>query len=157
MTDGTSYKEQVTKKLGAGVVAALIPMLVMFEGGVFGTYKDPIGILTSCYGHTGPELRMGQKFTKAQCEEQLYADVLKHADDIDCIKSPTTIGQKVAYISFGFNVGKQKLCGSTLVKKANAGDKLGSCNELSRWTLAAGKELPGLVTRRKIERAVCLS
>jgi len=157
MTDGSTLKERLTKKIGAAAVAALVPMVMLFEGGVFNTYKDPIGILTSCYGHTGPELRMGQKFTKAQCEDQLYADLLKHADDIDCVKVPITTGQTVGYISFSYNVGKKKFCESTLVRKANAGDKVGSCNEMSRWVLAAGKELPGLVNRRKVERAICLS
>lgn len=157
MTVETSYKDQLIKKIGVAAVSMLLPLVMMLEGGVFKTYKDPIGILTSCYGHTGPELKMGQKFTKAQCEEQLYADLLKHADDIDCVKTQLTLGQTVAYISFSYNVGKKKFCESTLVKLANLGDKIGSCNQMPRWVYAAGKELAGLVNRRKIERAVCLS
>ncbi|MBC3830948.1 lysozyme [Undibacterium amnicola] len=157
MSDGSTYKEQLIKKIGATAVAMLVPMVMMLEGGVFRTYKDPIGILTSCYGHTGPELKLGQKFTKAQCEDQLYADLLKHADDIDCVKVPMSLGQTVAYISFSYNVGKKKFCESTLVKLANTGDKVGSCNQMSRWIYAAGKALAGLVERRRIERAVCLS
>lgn len=149
-------KNKLLAKIGAGAVAALVPLVVYFEGTVNKTYADPIGILTACTGHTGPELMPGQSFTAAQCEEMLYKDLLKHADDIDCIKTPLTTGQKVAFISFGFNVGKQKLCASTLAKKANAGDVDGACNELRRWTLAGGKELPGLVKRREAERAICL-
>lgn len=149
-------KNRLIAKLGAGAVAALVPLVVYFEGTVNKTYADPIGILTACTGHTGPELKAGQTFTPAQCEEMLYQDLLKHADDIDCIKASLTNGQKVAFISFGFNVGKAKLCGSTLAKKANAGDIVGACNELRRWTLAGGKELPGLVKRREAERAICL-
>lgn len=149
-------KNKLLAKIGAGTVAALVPLVMYFEGTVNKTYADPIGILTACTGHTGPELMPGQAFTASQCEEMLYKDLLKHADDIDCIKTPLTTGQKVAFISFGFNVGKQKLCGSTLAKKANAGDVDGACNELRRWTLAGGKELPGLVKRREAERAICL-
>lgn len=152
----TDTKNKLVAKVGAGVVAALVPLVMYFEGTINKTYADPIGILTACTGHTGPELKKGQTFTAAQCEEMLYQDLLKHADDIDCIKAPLTQGQKVAFISFGFNVGKQKLCSSTLVKKANAGDLIGACNELRRWTLAAGKELPGLVKRREAEREICL-
>jgi lysozyme len=33
---------------------------------------------------------------------------------------------------------------------------VGACNELPRWTLAGGKELPGLVKRRAAERDLCL-
>ena len=66
-----------------------------------------------------------------------------------------TDGQKAAFLSFAFNVGAQKFCGSTLVKKANQGDMPGACAELSRWTYAGGRELPGLVKRRAAERALC--
>ncbi|WP_370551208.1 lysozyme [Comamonas sp. CMM02] len=59
--------------------------------------------------------------------------------------------------SFGFNVGEGEgaFCKSTLVRKANAGDVQGACAELSRWTYADGKQLPGLVQRRAAERQMC--
>jgi lysozyme len=153
----TETKNKLIAKIGAGSVALLVPIAMYFEGTVTKTYKDPIGIVTACVGHTGSELKMGQTFTSAQCQEMLYQDLLKHADDIDCIKRPLSDGQKAAFISFGFNVGKEKLCKSTLVKRANAGDMVGACNELMRWTLAGGKELPGLVKRREAERKICLT
>lgn len=156
MTDAT-IKQRLIAKIGAGSLALLVPLVMFFEGTVTKTYKDPIGVITACVGHTGPELKIGQTFTPEQCQEMLYADLLKHSSDIDCIKRPLTDGQKAAFISFGFNVGKEKLCKSTLAKRANAGDLVGACNELMRWTLAAGKELPGLVKRREAERKLCLT
>ncbi|MCL1125220.1 hypothetical protein L2764_12225 [Shewanella surugensis] len=51
------------------------------EGLVLGTYLDPIGIVTSCYGHTGGELQLGQDFTEAQCLEQLAVDLSHHMSD----------------------------------------------------------------------------
>lgn len=153
----TETRNKLIAKIGAGSLALLVPVVMFFEGTVTKTYKDPIGIVTACVGHTGPELKMGQTFTPAQCQEMLYTDLLKHADDIDCIKRPLSDGQKAAFISFGFNVGKEKLCKSTLAKRANAGDMVGACNELMRWTLAGGKELPGLVKRREAERKLCLA
>ena len=45
-------------------------------------------------GHTGPELRMGQRNTRQQCEDMLYGDLLKHAQALDCIKHPLTDGQR---------------------------------------------------------------
>lgn len=98
---------------------------------------------------------MGQTFTREQCEELLYKDLAKHADALQCIKAPMTDGQKAAFLSFSFNVGSQAFCGSTLARKANADDMLGACAELSRWTLAGGKQLPGLVKRRAAERQLC--
>lgn len=148
-------KAKLMAKVGAGAAALVIPLIVYFEGTIPRAYRDPIGIITSCTGHVGPELRMGQTFTKAECDDQLYTDLLKHSEDLSCVTVPLTDGQKAAFLSFTFNVGRKAFCGSTLVKKANRGDFTGACAELSRWTMAGGKELPGLVTRRAAERAVC--
>lgn len=128
---------------------------MLYEGTVLQSYRDPIGIVTACVGHTGPELRMGQRYTRQQCEDMLYGDLLKHAQALDCIKQPMTDGQKAAFLSFAFNVGNKALCDSTLARKANAGDMAGACAELSRWTRAGGRELPGLVKRRAAERELC--
>ena len=147
---------KLTAKIGAGVVALLVPVVMLYEGTVLHAYNDPIGIVTACTGHTGSDIHMGQTYTPDQCKAMLYADLVKHADALDCIYTPMTDGQKAAFISFAFNVGTSKFCHSTLAKKANAGDLVGACNELSRWTLAGGKELAGLVKRRRTERQICL-
>lgn len=152
-----SPQQRLLAKVGAAVLALTVPTVAYFEGTVPRTYRDPIGIVTACVGHTGPELRMGQTFTQAQCTEMLYADLLKHTAALDCVKTPMTDGQKAAFLSFAFNVGSGAFCGSTLARKANGGDMAGACAELSRWTLAGGKELPGLVKRRKAEREMCES
>lgn len=152
-----SNKAKLIAKLGLGAVALAVPVVMMYEGLVTRTYRDPIGILTACYGHTGPELRMGQRYTEAECERMLNADLLKHAAALDCITRPMTDGQKAAFLSFAFNVGNARFCSSTLARKANAGDMAGACAELSRWTYAGGKPLPGLVKRRATERAICES
>lgn len=149
-------ENKLALKIGAGVTALVVPFVILSEGSIFKTYKDPIGIVTACNGHTGPELKMGQTFTPDQCKQMLETDLLKHADDLACITKPMTDGQKAAFLSFAFNVGGDKFCKSTLAKKANAGDMAGACNELMRWTMAGGKELPGLVKRREGERAMCL-
>jgi lysozyme len=145
------------KTLVASVLALAVPLIVHFEGTVYKTYRDPIGIVTACTGHTGPELSMGQKFTKEQCDDMLQKDLAKHWEDLDCIKYPLKPNEAAAFLSFTFNVGKRNFCGSTLARKANTGDMRGACAELSRWTYAGGKELPGLVARRKAERALCES
>lgn len=151
----SATKQRLITLIGGGAVALSVALTTQYEGTVDHTYRDPIGIITSCTGHTGPELRMGQTFTPAQCDEQLYADLLKHADALNCVTRPLSNGQKAAFLSFAFNVGNSKFCGSGIVRKANAGDLAGACAELSRWVYASGKPLPGLVKRRAAERAVC--
>ena len=148
-------RQKLVAKLGAAAVALSVPLVMLYEGTVQRTYRDPIGILTACVGHTGPELRMGQVFSKEQCSAMLDGDLLKHAKALDCIDRELTPGQTAAFLSFAFNVGNGAFCGSTLVRKANAGDMRGACAELSRWTYAGGKRLPGLVNRRAAERAIC--
>lgn len=146
-------RQKLAAKIGAGAVALAVPVVIYFEGEVLHGYRDPVGIVTACVGHT--ETAKMRKYTKAECEELLYRDLLKHADALDCINHPMTDAQKAAFLSFAFNVGKSKFCSSTLVRKANAGDMRGACAELSRWTMAGGKELPGLVKRRAAERELC--
>ena len=148
-------RAKLAAKIGAGATALAIPLVMLYEGTVLQSYRDPIGIITACVGHTGPELRMGQRYTRQQCEDMLYGDLLKHAQALDCIKPPLTDGQKAAFVSFAFNVGNKAFCDSTLARKANAGDMAGACAELSRWTRAGGRELPGLVKRRAAERELC--
>lgn len=150
-----SSKSAIILKIGAAAAALAVSTVALYEGTVLRSYRDPIGIITACTGHTGPELKMGQTFTRQHCEDMLYADLNKHAAALDCIKRPMTDGQKAAFLSFAFNVGNGAFCGSTLARKANAGDMPGACAELSRWTYAGGKQLPGLVRRRAAERQLC--
>lgn len=150
-----SNKAKLIAIIGTAAAALAVPVVKFYEGEVRATYKDPVGIVTACVGHTGPELAMGQTFTREQCEDMLYRDLLKHTAALECVRSPMTDGQKAAFLSFAFNVGNGAFCGSTLTRKANAGDMPGACAELSRWTYAGGKQLPGLVTRRAAERQLC--
>ena len=150
-----SNKAKLIAAIVAAAAALAVPLVAKYEGTVQTTYRDPIGIITACTGQTGPELVMGQTFTSEQCEEMLYKDLFKHSAALECIKAPLTDGQKAALLSFAFNVGNGAFCGSTLTRKANAGDMPGACAELSRWTYAGGKQMPGLVIRRAAERQLC--
>ena len=62
-----------------------------------------------------------------------------------------------ALVSFSFNVGLGNLQRSGLRMKTNRGDFQDAAEEFMKWTKAAGKVLPGLVKRRKDERAMYLS
>lgn len=148
-------KAKLIAKICAGAAALAIPVIITYEGYVPWVHKDPIGRLAVCYGHDDQTMTLGKKYTQEQCDEILSEDLVKHAAALDCIKKPMTDGQKAAFLSFAFNVGNGAFCGSTLVRKANAGDMRGACAELSRWTYAGGKQLPGLVRRRSAERNIC--
>ena len=68
-----------------------------------------------------------------------------------------TQGRFDALVSFSFNVGLGNLQRSTIRMKHNRGDFDGAADGFMAWTKAGGKELPGLVKRRKHERDLYLS
>lgn len=147
---------KLVASVGAGAAAILIAFVPQFEGTVNKTYRDPIGIITACNGHTGPELRMGQVFTEDQCNELLSGDLVAHSQGVqDCITEPLSDSELAADVSLAFNIGVSAFCNSTLARKQNAGDHAGACAEFSRWDKAGGKALPGLTRRRAAERRLC--
>lgn len=148
------------KALAAILVAAGLaaPIVAQFEGRPAATYKDAVGVVTGGYGHTGADVgKIGRPVSEQEAVDWLGQDLVKHGTGISrCIKVAVPVESLAAFESFSFNVGVPAFCGSTLVKRLNAGDLAGACNELSRWDKAGGRVLPGLVKRRAAERALCL-
>lgn len=127
------------------------------EGMILRGYKDPVGIVTACAGHTATAV-LGRPYTRAECQILLDQDLAIHAEGVmRCVKAPITDGQKAAFVSFAYNVGVGAFCKSTLLKRVNAGEGIAACSELSRWTTAKGKVYIGLVKRRAAERVICES
>ncbi|NMV37256.1 lysozyme [Ralstonia insidiosa] len=141
--------------VGVAAAAGLFSLTPSFEGTVYHTYRDPIGVLTYCTGAT-ENAQWGKSYSPAECRAQLDQDLARHAEGVmNCIKAPLTTGQKIAFVDLAYNVGVGAVCNSTLARKANAGDMAGACAELSKWTRAGGQVLPGLVRRRAAERDLC--
>lgn len=141
---------------GALVLLLAMPLISYYEGYVPRGYADPVGIPTACYGHTGPEVRIGQKYTKAQCDALLTDDIrIAQAQVKRCIRVSLKPYEEAALVSFTFNVGGKALCGSTLARRVNAGELPAACSELSKWVYSRGIKFPGLVKRRIAERAMC--
>lgn len=143
-------------KAGAAAVITLAAGLVAhYEGYIPHTYADPVGIPTACYGHTGPEVTPGRKFSTAECQYLLTGDLAAAYRGVThCVHAPLKDHEAAALLSFTFNVGEGTLCRSTLARMANAGQP-GWCAQLERFVYARGVKLPGLVKRRKAERAMC--
>lgn len=137
-------------------LAAGLGLVTANEGYQAYTYRDPVGIPTICFGDTTPALQ-GSHRSRAECEE-LAAEKLIAIDAAisRCVHVPLTRGQRSAFGSLAYNAGTGTFCRSTIVRRLNAGDYTGACNELSRWVYARGRKLPGLEKRRAEERHVCL-
>lgn len=142
---------------GSTAALAALGLIAAYEGKENEVYLDIVKVPTACYGHTGPEVKLGQRFSDEQCMDMLHRDVGKFSVAIDrCVTNPQVPAASwAAFISFSYNVGPDAFCKSTLVKKLNAGDVRGACAELSRWTKAGGQVRQGLVNRRRSERAYC--
>jgi lysozyme len=138
--------------IGAAVLALAAPLVMRFEGLSTQPYLDPIGIPTVCYGETHADMR---SYTPAECQAMLLASLESHGSGIAaCLPADLPDHQKAAALSFGYNVGAEKLCSSTFARKLTARDPT-ACAELSKWVYAGGKPLPGLVRRRAAERTLC--
>lgn len=139
----------------AVVVALATPVVVHFEGEVRHGYRDPIGIVTACVGHTATA-ELGRRYTAAECAALLAKDLSEHdAGLLNCVDTPMPDHVHAAFLSFAFNVGVAKTCASTAAKHLRAARWAEACRELLRWAKAGGQELPGLVRRRQAEYRLC--
>lgn len=128
------------------------------EGRVYEPYKDIIGVWTVCDGHTGTDITQGKRYTDQECDHLLWQDLQPVRKTVDSlVKVPLSEYQRAALYSFTYNVGATAFSKSTLLKKLNAGDQQGACEELRRWIYAGGMKWTGLINRREMERAMCLA
>jgi lysozyme len=141
----------------SAVMALALPLTAHHEGLRLRAYLDPVGIPTICYGET-KGVALGQVKSKQECDDMLTARLGYFAYQVDkSVTVPMTAEMHAALASFAYNVGMGAFNKSTLLRKLNAGDYVGACNELPRWMFAGGKVWAGLVKRRAEERALCLS
>lgn len=156
----------------AGAIAALCCAAGVFlaprEGRVLHTYPDAVygwKLPTACDGHTGPELRAGQTFTAAECDEMRTADLRKTYDELaPCFgDEPLSDNEIEAYLSLGFNAGAHAVCSSSIPRKVRAGQHAAACDTIAQFVYAGGRDCriassncSGIVRRRAAERALCL-
>jgi len=150
------------KRGGAAVViagASLLSFVALWEGDERTAYADKLayGVPTVCNGHTGPEVKVGDVWTKAQCDAILIKNIEKHGTGLlKCVTVPINQNTYEALTAWSFNVGVSAACRSTLVKLLNQGRHTEACDQLGRWVYAGGRKVRGLVNRREAERTLCL-
>lgn len=138
-------------------LAIALTAVAGFEGLRTTAYLDPVGIPTICFGHTA-DVQLGDTKSPVECEAMLTDEVVNYGLGVsNHTKVALSHEEQAAYTSFAYNVGIGNFQSSTLLRKLNAGDREGACNELPRWVYAQGVKLPGLVNRRAEERTLCLS
>lgn len=155
--------------------AAGLGAILSYEGFSPVAYKPvPGDVWTIGYGSTAG-VREGDIITMEEALVRAKKDLSRFQGYMaSCVTAEVTQGEFDAYLSFIYNAGQTNFCGSTLVKKLNAGDPVGACNELKKWVCAPdptgrytakypnhkcgrGKApLPGLVARRDEEFKRCM-
>lgn len=127
--------------------------------------KKAEGFIPNIYDDCGhPAIGYGQRLTYAEAEK--YKDGISEEEATKLLQDHLSIlensvnrilkvqlkeHQFDAIMSFAYNVGFGRFMESTLLKFVNTSqfDKVPA--EFMKWTKAGGKELPGLVARRKVE------
>ena len=136
--------------------AGIDALLKKFEGCKLTAYKCPAGIWTIGYGHTSaagePQVTEGLTITPDEANQILKRDLVKYETPVkSLVKVDLNQNQFDVLVDFAYNAGVGNLKTSTLLKRVNAGDFDAVPTELMKWTKGGGKELPGLVRRRRAE------
>ncbi len=127
------------------------------EGCRLSAYQDTRGIWTIGVGHTGmetlPKPYDGMKITTMQADAFLAGDLAPIEATINrVLKRTPTQNQFDAMASLGFNIGKNGLAGSSVVRAFNEGQIESAANAFLFWDIPAS-----LAARRKAERAQFLT
>ena len=136
--------------------AAGLAVVKEFEGLRLKAYKCPAAVWTIGYGHTSaagnPIVTPELVITNDEAEQILERDMVQYEDGVrKFVKVELTQNQFDALVDFAYNAGVGALQKSTLLKKVNAGKFDEVPAEFMKWTKGGGKELPGLVRRRRAE------
>lgn len=151
-----TLRKSLIAAAGGGAIAIAAVLVPNLEGVRYEPYRDVVGVLTVCYGHTGADIVIGKRYTSGECKALLDKDLVPFARSVErSVKIPASEYQKASLISFSYNVGVKAFESSTLLRKLNAGDSKGACDEMRRWNKAGGKVWKGLINRREVEREIC--
>ncbi|ASY62546.1 Phage lysin [Sinorhizobium sojae CCBAU 05684] len=148
------------KKAGkmTAIGAAAIALVGAWEGLRTVAYRDVVGIPTVCFGETRG-VKMGDRYSVDECKVMLGDALVEfEAGMRACLKNPDGLPDKVyvSFLSASYNIGTRAFCGSSMARKANAGDLRGACDSLALWNKAGGRVVKGLTNRRAEERRLCL-
>jgi lysozyme len=125
-----------------------------FEGCKLVAYADPLakGKPTVGYGHTGPDVVVGETWTQEQCEEALASDISWAANVVNTlVKISITQSEFDALSDFIFNVGSGNFASSTMLKLLNDNEIAAAAAQFDLWDHASGKVVAGVLRRREAE------
>lgn len=137
--------------------AAALVGLAVHEGYREAAYIPVPGDVATIGFGTTENVRLGDKTDPVSALQKKLEDIEKFEASIRaCVTVPLQQNEFDAYLSLSYNIGASAFCGSTLVKKLNAGDYAGACDQILRWDKFKGSALKGLTIRREAEYKKCM-
>lgn len=116
----------------------------------------PGDVPTVGFGST-KDVRLGDTTNPVRALERAAREIRVFEGAIKgCVKVPLAQHEYDAAVQLAYNIGSGAFCGSTVVKRWNAGDYAGGCEAFLMWVKAGGRVVQGLVNRRQAERRLCL-
>jgi len=125
-----------------------------WEGFYPNLYKCTGGKTTIGFGFTGDEIKDRDYICKKVAERELIEEIIpKHAAHVeDVVKVPLTVSQKMALISFSYNLGRSNLIRLVSGKgRLNDGNYESVATIMPKYRKSAGVVTRGLVLRRAWE------
>ena len=141
----------------AALLAVATPLIASWEGYSSKPYADRLagGLMTVCFGETRVPMRT---YSRAECETMLKSGIGDFAWGV-ASRNPELVNypnQWSAATSLAYNIGLSAYGRSTVAKRFSAARWREACDGFLAWRFASGKEVKGLLNRRKAEREVCL-
>lgn len=122
-------------------------------------YRDPVGLLTICYGDTHGVVE-GQTATLEECKARLEKGMLVAIEQVERCHPGLPDNVLAAFADAVYNIGPAVACNSTASRYLSEGNHIAACQQLPRWNKAcrAGVcvALPGLTKRRIAEMTLCM-
>ena len=132
-----------------------IEQIKSFEGFRAMPYQDIVGKWTVGYGHlmvAGDGCVEGSPITMGQATELLRKDLHTAEEAVNACGVELEQNEFDALVSFVYNLGVGAFQRSTLLKLLKSGNKLAASGEFPKWSMAGGKEVPGILKRRHAEQ-----
>jgi lysozyme len=94
----------------------------------------------------GTPVRMGDSTNPVEALQRKARDLQKFEGAIkQCVTVPLYQHEYDAYVDMAYNIGHGAFCGSTIVRRLNAGDYKGACDAILMWKRVAQQDcsIPG--------------
>jgi lysozyme len=137
--------------------ASALVGIAVHEGYRGEAYRPVPGDVPTIGFGTTAGVKPGDRIEPVQALVRKLQDVQRFEGALrQCVRVPLHQHEYDAFLSLAYNIGPGAFCGSTLVRRLNAGDYAGACAEILRWDRFRGEPLRGLTLRRQAENRQCL-